>query len=60
MNEGNRWVVRGKELSVVSRGGYKDASVGPSIGEIGSYIPWEGDMSGKKGDGSIVPAEGII
>ena len=60
MNEGNLWVVGGKELSVVSQGGYEDASVGPSIGEIGSHTPWEGDMRGKKGEGSIVPVEEII
>ena len=38
---------------MASRGGDKDASVGPGIGEIGSYIPWEGDMGGQKGEGVI-------
>ena len=32
---------------MASRGGDKDASVGPGLGEIGSYIPWEGDMGGQ-------------
>ena len=52
--------MEGEELSVAPRGGHKDASVGPGIGEIGSYIPWEGDMGGKKGEGGIVPVEGIV
>ena len=42
------------------RGGHKDASVGPGIGEISSYIPWEGDMGGQKGEFCIVPVEGIV
>ena len=45
---------------MVPRGGHKDASVGPDISEIGSYIPGEGDMGGKKGEGGIVPVEGIV
>ena len=51
-----RW---GKELSVESRGGLEDTSVGPNISEIDSYKPWEGNMGSKKGQGSIIPIEEI-
>ena len=60
MNEGYFWVVGGKELSVEPRGSFEDTSVGPNIGEIDSYRPWEGNMSRKKGQGGIVPIEEII
>ena len=60
MDEGYLWVVEGKELSVVARGGFEDTPVGPSIGEIDSYIPWEGKMSRKEGQGGIVPIEKIV
>ena len=45
---------------MVPGGGYKDTSVGPDIGEITSHVPWEGDMSGKKGEGGIIPIEEIV
>ena len=45
---------------MVPGGGDKDASVGPDIGEITSHIPWEGNMSSKKGEGGIVPIEEIL
>ena len=40
--------------------GDEDASVGPGICEIALLIPWEGDMSGKKGEGGIVPEKEIL
>ena len=60
MEEGYFWVVGGKELSVESRGGFEDTSVGPNISEIDSYKPWEGYMGRKKGQGGIVPIEEIL
>ena len=60
MDEGYLWVVGGKELSVEPRGSFEDTSVGPSISEIDSYKPWEGNMGSKKGQGGIVPIEEII
>ena len=60
MNEGYPWVIGGKELSMVPRGGFEDASVGPKISQISSHIPWEGGMSSKKGEGGIVPVEEIV
>ena len=60
MDEGYPWVIGGRELSMVPRGGFEDASVGPTISEIGSHIPWKGDMGSKKGEGSIVPIEEIV
>ena len=60
MDEGDLGVLGGKELSVVARGGFEDATVRPSIGEINSYIPWEGKMSCKEGQGGIVPIEKIV
>ena len=60
MDEGYPWVAEGEELSVEPRGSLEDTSVGPSISEIDSYKPWEGNMSSKKGQGSIVPIEEIV
>ena len=60
MDEGYLWVIGGKELSVEPRGSFEDTSVGPSISEIDSYKPWEGNMGSKKGQGSIVPIEEIV
>ena len=60
MEEGNLWVVGGKELSVEPRGSFEDTSVGPSISEIDSVKPWEGNMGSKKGQGGIVPIEEIV
>ena len=60
MDEGYLWVIGGKELSVEPRGSFEDTSVGPSIGEIDSYKPWEGNIGSKKGQGSIVPIEEIV
>ena len=57
MNEGYPWVIGGKELSMVTRGGFEDASVGPNISEIGLHIPWKENMSNKKGEGGIVPVK---
>ena len=60
MDEGYLWVIEGKELSVEPGGGFEDSSVGPNIGEIDSYKPWEGKMGGKKSQGGIVPIEEIV
>ena len=50
----------GKRTLHGTRGGFEDAPVEPNISEISLHIPWEGNMSSKKGEGSIVPVEEIV